>query len=331
MRNNTYVCGVSLLIIASMNLSAEEIKKDEIKVKNEKSPFYLSSGLGFSNYQNLCSVGTTGNCSNKSVSGRIGLGYDILDRMALTTDYRYLGQGKYNDESVVTNAWTVGTQVKLPLNENLKLTGSFGIGVFNQDVNSNKDSHLSSYLGTGLSYKISNAWYMNFDYTYYNRNDSNMSGEVTIRPDISEFIFGFTYYFNKSYKIRKIETVVTKEKVITKQNHIYVVESDGQFVTGSYKLANPSKFNFVYDYLSKNPRSKAVISGYTDSTGSDTFNQKLSKQRAEEVASYISKRGISKDRLISKGLGESKPVASNSTKEGRAKNRRVEVLFKDDI
>ncbi|MUK39186.1 OmpA family protein [Aliivibrio fischeri] len=331
MKLNFISYSVSFFLLTSTALMAKEVKGDETVIKNEKSPFHFTAAVGFNNYQNLCSLSVSEDCDNKSPSGRIGMDYDILDNMALTMDYRYLGKGSYGDESVSTDAWTVGTQVKLPLSEHLKLTGSFGVGVFNQDLNENSDSYMSSYLGTGLSYKINNDWYMNFDYTYYNGNDTNMNGDVSIRPDINEFTIGFTYYFNKSYKIHNVETVVTKEKVITKQNNVYVVPSDGQFIVGSYKLSNPSRFNFVYDYLSKNPRSKAVISGYTDSTGSGTFNLKLSEQRAEEVASYISKRGISKDRLISKGLGESKPVASNLTKEGRVKNRRVEVLFKDDI
>lgn len=69
-----------------------------------------------------------------------------------------------------------------------------------------------------------------------------------------------------------------------------------------------------------------VVVGHTDSRGTDAYNQKLSERRADAVASYLSKKGVSASRLSTKGLGESQPVASNDTDEGRAQNRRVELL-----
>lgn len=63
--------------------------------------------------------------------------------------------------------------------------------------------------------------------------------------------------------------------------------------------------------------------GHTDSTGSDTYNQSLSERRAKTVARYLEGKGIAVGRLTTSGAGESKPIADNATKEGRAKNRRV--------
>ncbi len=77
--------------------------------------------------------------------------------------------------------------------------------------------------------------------------------------------------------------------------------------------------------LKKNPSVKVQIQGHTDSAGSEAYNQKLSEERAEAVMSYFISKGIDSGRLSSKGLGESKPVASNDTPEGRAKNRRIEI------
>jgi outer membrane protein OmpA-like peptidoglycan-associated protein len=68
------------------------------------------------------------------------------------------------------------------------------------------------------------------------------------------------------------------------------------------------------------------VAGHTDSRGSDAYNMNLSQQRAEAVRNYLISKGIAADRLTAKGYGESQPVADNATDEGRAKNRRVELV-----
>jgi len=70
------------------------------------------------------------------------------------------------------------------------------------------------------------------------------------------------------------------------------------------------------------------IEGHTDDQGDNTFNQKLSESRAKAVMDAIVAKGIGSDRLSSKGFGEDKPIADNTTEESRAKNRRVELLKK---
>lgn len=67
------------------------------------------------------------------------------------------------------------------------------------------------------------------------------------------------------------------------------------------------------------------VYGHTDSTGSDSYNQSLSERRAQSVSSYLSGRGVQPARLATRGYGESQPVASNTSEDGRAQNRRVEI------
>lgn len=67
------------------------------------------------------------------------------------------------------------------------------------------------------------------------------------------------------------------------------------------------------------------VIGHTDDTGSDAFNQKLSEDRARSVADYILARGVIQERIISYGRGETQPIETNATPEGRAANRRVEL------
>jgi len=77
--------------------------------------------------------------------------------------------------------------------------------------------------------------------------------------------------------------------------------------------------------LESNPSVRVEIVGHTDSRGSDEYNQGLSDRRAESVRAYLESKGIAANRLSASGRGESAPVASNDTDEGRAQNRRVEL------
>jgi outer membrane protein OmpA-like peptidoglycan-associated protein len=76
--------------------------------------------------------------------------------------------------------------------------------------------------------------------------------------------------------------------------------------------------------MKNNPDLKVEIDGHTDSTGTAAYNMMLSEKRAKAVKEFMVTRGIDPKRLTTKGFGITKPAASNDTKEGRAKNRRVE-------
>lgn len=86
-----------------------------------------------------------------------------------------------------------------------------------------------------------------------------------------------------------------------------------------------SSLDNVAQTFNKYPESYVDVIGHTDSRGSDAYNQQLSERRSGAVANYLSGRGVSQARLAAFGQGESAPVASNDTSEGRAANRRVEL------
>lgn len=96
------------------------------------------------------------------------------------------------------------------------------------------------------------------------------------------------------------------------------------------KPQSQAELDKVVAFLKDNPAVKIQIEGHTDNVGSATDNQKLSQNRASAVVNYLIKKGIAANRLSAKGFGATQPVASNSTDEGRAQNRRTElkVIFK---
>ncbi|MDD2385846.1 MAG: OmpA family protein [Bacteroidales bacterium] len=99
------------------------------------------------------------------------------------------------------------------------------------------------------------------------------------------------------------------------------------FDTGKSTL-KPSSYeelNNLYKYLSLKKTTVVEIAGHTDDIGSDELNMTLSQNRANSVRNYLIKKGISPDRIIAKGYGETQPIAINDSDENRAKNRRTEV------
>ena len=86
-------------------------------------------------------------------------------------------------------------------------------------------------------------------------------------------------------------------------------------------------FERLRTFLQNNPNAKALVTGHTDDRGTDQGNIRLSRKRSEFVRDYMTEQGISKKQIINKGLGPDYPVATNSTFEGRARNRRVEITL----
>jgi outer membrane protein OmpA-like peptidoglycan-associated protein len=95
----------------------------------------------------------------------------------------------------------------------------------------------------------------------------------------------------------------------------------------SLKEASFPELDRLNDLMIQNPGIKIEIQGHTDSKGSDDYNLTLSDGRAQSVMQYLLDKGIANDRMKAKGLGETAPISSNDTEEGRAKNRRVEFTI----
>ncbi len=133
----------------------------------------------------------------------------------------------------------------------------------------------------------------------------------------------YGYKLDKQAKeLEKIaETKRTENGIITK------LKGDILFSTGSPAVQSQAKQSVtkISNILKKYPENRITVVGHTDSTGSDSTNQELSEKRARAVKSIMVAQGVPAQHVEVVGAGESSPVADNSTKEGRAQNRRVEL------
>lgn len=141
------------------------------------------------------------------------------------------------------------------------------------------------------------------------------------------------YAFSSKYLSEEDSTLAEPSKVNIEIKPLEVGVpyriNDIYFSSDSYTLNNSSEviIDHFIDFLKENPHMKIAIHGHTDNVGDDNYNLALSENRAKAVYQYLIEKGISASRLNYKGFGETKPIASNYTNDGRAKNRRTEFVI----
>ena len=154
-------------------------------------------------------------------------------------------------------------------------------------------------------------------------NQVNASGITHIEASIGG------YRPNGIRRVRLAESAPDVSSVITSAGkyvtHGITFDTDSDHL----KPESAAVLRQVFNALDKNPTLKLEIDGYTDSVGAAAHNQDLSGRRAQAVVSVlVSQFGIDASRLTAKGMGQSNPISSNDTAEGRAENRRVEFIRK---
>lgn len=129
-------------------------------------------------------------------------------------------------------------------------------------------------------------------------------------------------------KAKQVEAELAELKAKQTERGIELTLGDVFFVTGRATLmpGGLQAIDKLSKFLEKHPGKGVLIEGHTDSVGTEEYNMRLSQMRAEAVRDALLKRGINAQRITTKGYGESYPVASNNTAEGRQLNRRVEVV-----
>jgi len=126
------------------------------------------------------------------------------------------------------------------------------------------------------------------------------------------------------------EAALAKLAAVKEEARGLVITLSGSVLFASNKSellpAAQNRLNQVADALLATKERKLTVEGHTDSQGSTGYNQELSQQRADAVRSYLISRGYSGDLIQAQGIGENRPVSDNANAEGRANNRRVEII-----
>ncbi|RTZ16199.1 OmpA family protein [Vibrio aquaticus] len=291
--------------------------------------FYLGGKVGKSWLDDACTSATT-NCDDESFAAGVFAGYEFLDFLSLEGGYDYFGDHTadgLNDEKVT--AFTLAPKLNIPFNDDLSLYGKFG-GAYVDYGNKND----SSYLGA-IGLELESHKNVTVRLEYQRLTDVNND---LVRAAVNSATLGFVYKFGNNeqaqsepvQEVMVVEEVVEETVVVTpvvKTFETKLVDS-GSFELNSTELKEESKvlLDELVQFMEQYPQATVEVTGYTDSSGAASYNQMLSEKRAQSVANTLEEKGIEASRIAVSGEGENNPIASNETREGRAQNRRVEIV-----
>lgn len=201
-------------------------------------------------------------------------------------------------------------------------------------VNGRGDAYASAvggsgaHLGLGVEYKFAPNWSLAGEWT----NSTGKSGATKLKNN--NLTLGVNYYFDKPYVAAPVVAAAAAApapapsetwKTLLENKPVCIEGANFEFDSTKLRSGEIKKLNEVVSFTEKYKDAQLESSGHTDSTGTEEYNQKLSEGRAESVKAYMVKKGVSANRIDTIGYGESRPMADNTTSEGRELNRRVEI------
>ncbi|WP_253649464.1 OmpA family protein [Vibrio sp. Y29_XK_CS5] len=283
---------------------------------------YIGGKLGYNALNDACHLDAP--CDDDSFAAGMHLGYNFNEYVAAEYGVDYLGNftanfNKAGKNTVDGDLWalTLAPKFNLPLTDSWNLFAK--VGAAYMMAGDEKDFVPTGSLGA--EYQINYNWSLRAEYQRY----QDMSDDIIDDMDSDFFGIGFNYKFGSEPVVQ--EEVVETRPVTRIVEHEYPAQTATvQFGLESAELQDASAFNGIVELMNTYPQAQVEINGYSDTTGSEAYNQQLTEKRAQAVADHFQAEGIAADRMTVKGMGEANPVASNETREGREQNRRVEVV-----
>ncbi len=240
-----------------------------------------------------------------------------LDTLGETTGFGYTDAG--------LSSYSFAPRLTMPIAERLDAFAKLG-GAY-VEYGDKDDSSLLGALGITYSFMPT----IDFQLEYQRLTDINVD---THRFKGNALTLGFIAKFGGSDEAveQPVEEELMVEEVVVVEPIIQTFETkvvdSSSFALNSAELKPQSKTMLadLVTFMTKFPQSTVEVVGYTDSSGSASYNQKLSEKRAKSVAEVLQEQGIDSSRITARGEGENNPIASNETREGREQNRRVEIM-----
>ncbi|EKO3605448.1 OmpA family protein [Vibrio metschnikovii] len=252
--------------------------------------------------------------------------------------YQYHDDLKADATSVNVKTWLIESALRYDwyIKNDLSLYGRVGVAYWDMEKTQFSQHRLDatgfSPLGeVGVNYHFTPNLRLSAGYQYIDSiGDSN-----TGKYDSHGFLVGLAYSFgSSSLKDTPVvsESILVVEKVeeLSPQTFTFSAKNTEDFLGfDSTQLSDDfvQSLREVASVLTSHPQARAIVVGHTDSIGSEAYNQALSERRAQAVVSQLVDLGVSREQLEWRGEGELYPIADNLTADGRAQNRRVEVII----
>lgn len=345
MKKNIYLVGLFLLS-APCWVMADRTSQSNYLLPN----WYYGAGIGLGYYDN---GGNSQAYDDKrdNLAGTVYLGYQITPYFASELGYQFLGEAEANyEQGDITGHFEqivlmarLGYPVTAAFYPYAKIGGAAWFGESN-GLRPASDQGFSPAVGVGFEYVFTPRLLGRIEYQYTDELGDESLGYTNhhLTTVGLTWRFGFSSSATPIATLSKSDAVapivpVVEAKPVTQptepRQFVYSEQktqskhSSNLFAHNSSVLANRDTLKDSLAFLQQHPSATAIITGYTDSSGSEQYNLWLSERRAKSVAIYLSSQGIDAARLTAIGKGELMPIADNATEDGRAMNRRVEITI----
>lgn len=306
----------------------------------QDSGLYLGGRVGPSFLEDSCV--SDANCGDSELAAGVVTGYNFNNWFALEGTYDYLGRFDTSfDQSGTTlsaagdlTALTLAPKFAYHLKPDTALYGKVGGAWWNWNSSAGDRDDVSLMGAIGVDHQATDNINVRLEYQHINDMDDGYFSSV----DNNLVTVGMTYHFGRTSSEPMPEPMVEEpvmaepepEPQMVAEPQTIVLSEAGETELFGFDEATLSpqaaaSLQPLINRLLQHEEAAATIIGHTDSKGPAAYNQKLSERRAQAVADVFVDAGIDAERLTVMGKGESTPIASNDTVDGRAKNRRVEV------
>lgn len=302
------------------------------------SNWYTGVSLGQGHYNN--GGNALANESERStIAGTVYLGYQLNTYIIPELSYQYLGNGHAyyaqgdingNFQQVVLAA-RIGYPLTASIYPYVKLGGAGWFGR-SDGLRSGSEQGFSPVAAVGVEYEFTPRLSGRFEYQYTDSLGADSIGYTNHHLTTLGLSWRFGHLSPSVAQVQKTEPEVVELSPIiqTVEKHLFVyseLKGSSLFAHNSSVLGSTTQFKDVISFLLQHPSASAVITGHTDNTGREHYNQWLSERRAASVADHLISQGIQAPQLTTAGKGSAVPVADNATESGRAMNRRVEIII----
>ncbi|WP_392440298.1 porin OmpA [Edwardsiella piscicida] len=305
--------------------------------------WYVGGKLGWSHFisNSFEDMGTTKSHPNQLGAGAFfgyqanpylgfEMGYDWLGRMGYTGDVN----AKFKSQGV-----QLAAKLSYPLMDDLDVYTRLGGMVWRSDIHgaanggdytSSHDTGVSPLAAIGVEYALNKDWATRLDYQYVNKVGTR--SETGARPDNTMLSLGVVYRFGQD-EVAAPAPIPAPAPAPVVETKRFTLKSDVLFNFNKYTLKAEGRqaLDQLYSQLSSmDPKDgSVVVLGYTDRIGSDQYNLKLSKQRAQTVVDYLVSKGIPADKIAARGMGKADPVTGSTCDNVKPRAALINCLAPD--